>query len=125
MLGAEHVWLMRIQSKPATVAVWPSLTLDECEELAYANCEAFGQLVKTLTPVSLANPIAYKNTAGDSFVSTLEDILTHVALHGAYHRAQVAATLRESGEVPATTDYIAFTRGSPAAISSVETSTLR
>lgn len=122
MLGAEHVWLMRIHSKPATVAVWPSLTLEECEALAYANCEAFRQLVETLTPVSLARPVAYRNTAGVSFVSTLEDILAHVALHGAYHRGQIATTLRESGEVPASTDYIVFARESPAATSSAETS---
>ncbi|HLA14614.1 MAG TPA: DinB family protein [Gemmatimonadaceae bacterium] len=118
VLGAEHVWLMRIHSRPATVAVWPSLTLDECEALASANCEAFGQLVKTLTPASLATPIAYRNTAGESFISTLEDILAHVALHGSYHRGQIATTLRESGEVPASTDYIVFARGSSAAAGS-------
>ncbi|HEU4748986.1 MAG TPA: DinB family protein [Gemmatimonadaceae bacterium] len=116
VLGAEHVWLTRIHSKPAAVAVWPSLTIDECEELANANCEAFGSLVKTLTPASLAKQIAYTNTAGASFISTLEDILVHVALHGSYHRGQIAISLRESGEVPAPTDYIAFARGSSAAI---------
>jgi len=115
VLGAEHVWVTRIQSKPASVAVWPSLTLDECEAIAAANREAFDQLVKTLTPAALASQIPYRNSAGASFVSTLEDILLHVALHGSYHRGQIAISMRDSGEVPAPTDYIAFARGSPAA----------
>jgi uncharacterized damage-inducible protein DinB len=42
-------------------------------------------------------------------------MLVHVALHGQYHRGQVALLLRASGFEPATTDYIAWTRGVPAA----------
>lgn len=110
---------MRIHAKPATVAVWPSLTIDQCEELAYANCEAFGRLLSTVTPAALSTPIAYTNTAGVSFVSTLEDILAHVALHGSYHRGQIAIALREAGQAPAPTDYIAFARGAPAATHAV------
>lgn len=115
VLGAEHVWFTRIHAEPATVAVWPSLTLDECEELAAANRESFQQLVKTLTPASLAKEIAYRNSAGASFVSTLEDILSHVALHGSYHRGQVAASLRSACEIPVPTDFIVFARGAPSA----------
>lgn len=106
---------MRIHSKPSSVAVWPSLTVDECEELAYANCEAFGRLLSTVTATALATPIGYTNTAGVSFVSTLEDILAHVVLHGSYHRGQIATALREAGQAPVSTDYIVFARGSPAA----------
>jgi uncharacterized damage-inducible protein DinB len=59
--------------------------------------------------------ITYRNSAGEEFTSSLEDILTHVAMHGSYHRGQVAAWMRQSGETPTPTDYIAFARGSPAA----------
>jgi uncharacterized damage-inducible protein DinB len=38
-----------------------------------------------------------------------------VALHGAYHRGQIAAALRGAGAVPEPTDFIAFARGSAAA----------
>ena len=115
VLGAEHVWLSRIHGEAASVEVWPSLTLDECEELALNNRASFEKIVKTLTPASLAKEIAYRNSAGASFVSTVEDILTHVALHGSYHRGQVAASLRSAGETPTPTDFIAFARGAPAA----------
>ncbi|MEX2110457.1 MAG: DinB family protein [Gemmatimonadaceae bacterium] len=115
VLGSEHVWLSRIHGVAAELAVWPSLTLAQCEKIASDNCEAFTTIVKTLTPDSLAGEISYRNSAGAGFTSTLEDILTHVALHGSYHRGQIAVSLRAAGETPSPTDYIAFARGSPAA----------
>ena len=115
ILGSEHVWLSRIKGTRARVAVWPSLTLDEAERLAVENSTAFNKVVSELTEESRATPITYRNSAGDQFTSTLEDILTHVSLHGAYHRGQIAASLRAAGDVPSPTDYIAFARGAPAA----------
>jgi len=115
ILGSEHVWLSRIKGTRARVAVWPSLTLDEAGRLAGENSAAFNKVVSELTEESRATPITYRNSAGDQFTSTLEDILTHVSLHGAYHRGQIAASIRAAGDVPSPTDYIAFARGAPAA----------
>jgi uncharacterized damage-inducible protein DinB len=115
VLGSEHVWLSRIKGVPAKVAVWPTLTLDEAERLAGENVAAFEGVVSELTEESRARLITYRNSAGDQFTSTLEDILTHVCLHGAYHRGQIAASIRAGGDVPSPTDYIAFARGAPAA----------
>jgi hypothetical protein len=39
-----------------------------------------------------------------------------VVLHGQYHRGKVNLLLRQEGEQPAPTDYIAFVRGVPAAV---------
>jgi uncharacterized damage-inducible protein DinB len=115
ILGSEHTWLSRINGTAPRVAVWPSLTLDECERLAAENVSAFAELMSALTPELLQKPVTYKNSAGDQFTSTIEDMLTHVALHGAYHRGQIAASIRASGDTPSATDYIAFIRGAPAA----------
>jgi uncharacterized damage-inducible protein DinB len=97
------------------VTVWPKLSVDECETLGKENISAFNGVVSRLTPEMLRTPITYRNSAGDQFTSTIEDILTHVALHGAYHRGQIAASLRAGGDTPSPTDYIAFTRGAPTA----------
>ncbi len=115
ILGSEHVWLSRINGTPARIAVWPTLTLDECEKLGKENISAFNGLVGGLTPALLQKNVTYRNSAGDQFTSTIEDILTHVAIHAAYHRGQIAASIRASGDTPSSTDYIAFTRGTPAA----------
>ena len=115
ILGSEHVWLSRIKGAPAQVAVWPTLTLDESERLADENAAGFDSVISELTSEGRGTPITYRNSAGDQFTSTLEDILTHVSLHGAYHRGQIAASIRAAGDTPSPTDYIAFARGAPAA----------
>ena len=115
ILGSEHVWLSRIKGTPAQVAVWPSLTFDEAERLAGENAAAFNKVVSDLTEEARETPVTYRNSAGDQFTSTLEDILTHVSLHGAYHRGQIASSIRAAGDAPSPTDYIAFARGAPAA----------
>lgn len=115
ILGSEHVWLSRISGTTPKLVVWPTLTLDESERLAAENGSAYQKLVSDLTTETTQRAITYRNSAGDEYTSTLEDILTHVALHGAYHRGQIAASVRAAGDTPIPTDYIAFARGAPAA----------
>ena len=115
VLAAEHIWLTRLQGTPPEVAVWPALSLDACGGLAARNDEGFGRFLSRLTPESLAGEVSYVNSAGDRFISNLEDVLLHVALHGIYHRGQVAQALRLHSDVPRATDYIGFVRGAAAA----------
>lgn len=115
ILGSEHNWLSRMNGNAPKLAIWPTLTLDECERVGKENVSTFSALISSLTPELLQKSITYRNSAGDQFTSTLEDILTHVSLHGAYHRGQIAASIRAAGDAPTPTDYIAFARGAPAA----------
>lgn len=115
VLGAEHVWLSRLAQRPSRYAVWPTLSLDECAALAAENVAELRSLVERLTPAELAREVDYRNSAGLPFRSRVEDIVLHVALHGTYHRGQVALVVRGSGGEPAPTDFIAFVRGAPAA----------
>lgn len=115
MLGAEHVWLARLRQRPAEAAVWPRLDLDGCDALAAATHAGFEALLAGLDAAALDRAIPYTNSAGVAFRSTPRDILLHVALHGCYHRGQVALELRQNGAEPQPTDYIAFVRGAPAA----------
>lgn len=115
IIGAEHVWLSRVSSTTSPVTTWPSLTLDDAERLSKQSIDGFRRVVSSLTAERLQQPVTYLNSAGDRFTSTIEDILTHVAMHGSYHRGQIAAAVRGAGGTPSPTDYIAFTRGSPAA----------
>ena len=60
--------------------------------------------------VSLTRPfvetISYKNSKGEPWTSTIVDVLTHVVMHSAYHRGQIASHMRENGQTPAYTDFI-------------------
>ena len=116
VLGAEQVWVSRALGRPSPVAVWPSLTLDECEALAMRNATELLNLVSNADPAALRREVLYVNSAGHSFRSTVQDIALHVAMHGSYHRGQVALLVRAAGGEPSPTDFIAFTRGAPTAI---------
>lgn len=115
VLGAEHVWLARLRQVKPEQAVWPVLTHEQCATLARDNQAGFGRYIDRLDDAALGNPVSYTNSAGAVFRSRVDDILMHVAMHGSYHRGQVALLMREAGFEPSPTDYIAFTRGAPAA----------
>jgi len=113
ILGSDEAWLARIEERPKRVPVWPEITLGECATLAAEVHARLRTFLESLEDAALTRVIRYRNTAGDEFESSLDDILTHMALHGAYHRGQIAMLLRQSGGTPAVTDYIAFTRRAP------------
>jgi uncharacterized damage-inducible protein DinB len=115
ILGATHVWLTRLQGRPRSVAVWPTLSVEECAALAPELRDAYRRYLDALDEEALERSVHYRNSAGDEYDSKIGDILLHVLLHGAYHRGQVALLVRAAGEEPAPTDYIAFVRGAPAA----------
>ena len=115
VVAAEEVWLARIEGRPPAVAVWPTLDLDACERLAATTHEALSRLLASLDEGGLARLVHYRNSAGLDFDSRVDDILLHVALHGAWHRGQIAALLRGADDEPAPSDYIAFVRGVPTA----------
>ena len=115
MLGAEELWLSRLKRRAATLPLWPELTPVELAATAGRIHTGYQEYVAVLRDADLAKPIAYTNTAGRSFETPVGDILTHVALHGQYHRGKVNLLLRQSGAAPAPVDYIGFVRGAPAA----------
>jgi uncharacterized damage-inducible protein DinB len=115
ILGAEEVWLSRLEQRKAGTAVWPALSVEGCAELAETTRKGFDAYLARLGEGDLDRVVAYVNSAGQSFESSAWDILVHVAMHGSYHRGQVMLLLRESGHEPAATDYIAYVRGAAAA----------
>jgi len=116
VLGSEHVWLSRMLERPAREKVWPELNLERAATLAAENAASLRALLESIPTEQLQRKVAYHNSAGLDFDSTVEDMLLQVVLHGCYHRGQVAMVVREAGAEPAPTDYIAFVRGVPAAV---------
>ncbi len=106
-LGAEEVWLSRVEGRPATLAVWPDLTIEQAAEASARNAAGWLALVERQPDDAWGRPITYRTTAGDELQTALSDIVTHVVIHGAYHRGQVARVL---GPASVGTDFIIFTR---------------
>lgn len=115
VLGAEEVWLSRLEQRTATLAVWPKLHRTQLTETAAGIAKAYRSYVSRLTQNDLLSEVPYKNSIGQAFRTPIGEILMHVAMHGSYHRGQVALRMRRDGATPAPTDYIAFIRGVPAA----------
>ncbi|MBD2871145.1 DinB family protein [Paenibacillus arenilitoris] len=109
--AAEKVWLGRINgSEGAPYPVWPEIGLAECERLLAENKQGYDDLLGRLTDERLTETIEYRTSMGTEFRTSVIDILTHVFLHGSYHRGQIAMLLRNEGADPLITDYILFVR---------------
>ena len=109
--SVEHLWFARIQSRAPDFAVWPeSMSTSEAAALASEHADLYERLVRDATESELAHLVAYRNSKGRDFESRVSDIVTHVAMHGSYHRGQIARQLRAAGREPPYTDYIEYTR---------------
>lgn len=106
IIGAEHVWLARLLRKEPPLPVWPELSVEASEEQVRSLAGEWRKYLASGIPGIFEQSIPYKNSKGESWTSLVRDILTHVFMHSAYHRGQIAADMRQSGHVPAYTDFI-------------------
>lgn len=104
--GAEWLWYTRVRREPPRMEGWPELTLDQCDKELAAVAEVWKRFLQSRTPDGLRHPVAYVDTSGQSWQSSVEDIMQHVVMHSAYHRAQVASEVRRAGGTPARVDFI-------------------
>lgn len=111
ILAAETLWLERMKGEAQSMAVWPELTLPQCEVLLEKTILSWKDFLVALGAEEFAQNIAYTNTKGEGFRSPVDDILTHVLMHAAYHRGQIATEVRSAGHTPAYTDFIHAARG--------------
>ncbi len=110
LLMAEREWLFRMRQGTTGNDFWPEISLDQCEVLAEETHCAYMSFFDRLTEDGLDAVAVYTNSKGVAYETSFRDILTHVFFHSAYHRGQIAASVRSKGDAPAYTDYIAFVR---------------
>jgi uncharacterized damage-inducible protein DinB len=106
ILSAEQLWLERLRQQPQTIPVWPDCGIAQCEAQVAELARLWSEFLAGLADSNLAQKVNYKNSKGEPWSSTVQDVLTHVLLHSAYHRGQIAILLREAGASPAYTDFI-------------------
>lgn len=108
--AAERLWLDRIDGRREPIEVWPDQPLVEIAATLGGLDDRWEGFFAGLVPERLEEPVSYVNSKGEPWSSTVGDILTHVTLHSAYHRGQIATALRAAGHAPAYTDFIHATR---------------
>ncbi|MGA7170070.1 MAG: DinB family protein [Candidatus Sulfotelmatobacter sp.] len=106
ILAAERLWLERLRQQPQSLPVWPEFNLDQGKAQIDEVARLWHEYLAQLSPAALSETITYKNSKGEPWSSTVQDVLTHVVLHSAYHRGQIASQMRAAGLTPAYTDFI-------------------
>ena len=107
---AEDTWYKRITNEFYENKFWDLLSLEECRIMVESTNLKFINYILSLTENGFQKKISYKNSRGIDFTTSLEDIFTHMALHGTYHRGQIMLLMRNSGLDVVTTDYAMFMR---------------
>src|SRR5688500_19750066 len=79
IIGAEEVWLSRIEGRAARLPIWPEVSRDELRAAREQVVAGYARRLEALTGESLDVDIDYVNTAGKAFTTKLADILVHVA----------------------------------------------
>lgn len=110
--AAERLWLTRIEGGATEgMAIWPELNAEQCVELAKSNEARYAELLAQLSSEGdFGRLVVYRNSTGAEFRTSVGDILTHVCIHGAYHRGQINSALRGGGLEPVNVDYITYVR---------------
>ena len=108
--AAERLWYDRLLRRPQSLPVWPDFTLDQSEALVNKMATVWREYLAGLKAPALHEETGYINTKGERWTNTVGDVLTHVIMHSAYHRGQIAADVRAQGGEPAYTDFVEAVR---------------
>ncbi len=108
-LTADRVWYRRLRgASPLGGDLWPTLDAAGCRALLDETTADWRVYLAGLA--RLDGVVAYQNTRGAAFESTVADVLDHVRLHAAHHRGQACAALRAAGATPPALDLIVWSR---------------
>ena len=111
ILFGERIWITRLQGLDSSqLLVWSDVDIEICAELVMLNEVSFKEYLTDLVEPDMDKLIFYTNSKGTEFKHSARDILTHVALHGQYHRGQINSRLRADGFEPVNIDFITFAR---------------
>ena len=113
LLVADWLWLSRMTGEPCAVISLDQELYADFDELKRARVAAddrIDRLVATLTPVRLAEFIAYRRLSGNraEIVQPLSLALMQFFNHQTHHRGQVGTLLMQCGIDPGVTDMPAM-----------------
>jgi uncharacterized damage-inducible protein DinB len=104
-LNAHHIWNYRIQEKEPLFDVWEAHKITEWPQINKENNDTSNWILQNYPSDKV---ITYKNSKGEEYSNTVEDMLYHVINHSNYHRAQIATEFRQTEIEPLVSDFIFF-----------------
>jgi uncharacterized damage-inducible protein DinB len=105
--GTQWTWLSRMDRSIEPGPVWPGASLEDCMQELPKLRKAWDDFFSS---ADLDASYPYTNSKGEKFESSIRDTLTHVFLHGHYHRGQVVMLIRQTGDIPPYIDFIEAVR---------------
>ena len=107
--NAQIIWFHRVTKlEGKTPKVFDTFELNEAIDLVRISGQLWLDMI--MNKSNFEEEIEYQNSKGDSFKSSLSDIIIHVANHGTHHRGQIATLLRQENIAPPASDFIFFSR---------------
>lgn len=110
LLLGEKIWLQRLKSEKYDNNFWQKINPAGCILLTEQNEKQIGEYLSSLSENDFERKVTYTNSLGIEYINTIEEILTHLSHHSAYHRGQIAKEMRKLGNEPVNTDYIVYLR---------------
>ena len=107
ILNAHQIWNARIMGQVPFGNSFQAIPIDSCLSIDRDN---YINTLKILDTIALDQVITYKNSKGEEYSNTVQDILFHVGNHSTHHRGQIISDFRQSGIAPLVTDYIFYKR---------------
>lgn len=108
IVNAQKIWVSRINGVTPNIAVWQVNDLETCSVLLEETANALSKI--EYLEMADSPILKYTTSNGDSYETSVYDILLHVFNHGTYHRAQIAKEMKIHQIKPVNTDYIQFVR---------------
>lgn len=112
-LVTRREWLRRlggIGGEPLKEFFPKNFTVNDLERLLGDVRSAWQEWLSHLTDAKIRQSFDYTSSDGKRWTTHVEEALTQVSLHGAYHRGQVALLVKRGGGQPAETDFILTAR---------------
>ena len=100
------LWLARLRREASPLPVWPDAVGAGVRCSGWVSSPGSGRRFWTHIRDRWISRFPTPTRKGEAWTNTVEEILTHVTVHSAYHRGQIASDLRAAGMTPAYTDYI-------------------
>lgn len=112
MMSARLFWLTRFgATELGPKDLFPKrVSLEGLEDMAADTHATWADYLERLDQEEVDRVFEYKSTEGEMYSNTVEDILTQLFHHSAYHRGQIASRLKALGGTPAATDFVFWAR---------------
>lgn len=111
VVGVQKLWHHRLTGQETDgLTVWPVIHDSEFKRELEERYGEWWELLRDISSEDLDETVDYDTVQGQGYNTTVADILSHVLLDAASHRAQIAAIIKEMGGTPAVTDFITYAR---------------